>query len=327
MTPLSNSRSLFLITLSFCLLVVSTSASAGVEYQDVELYDTDRNRDVPCRIYTPDILEGVYPVVLFSHGLGGSREVAGYFGEHLAENGYIVVYMQHHGSDREVWREYTGNREEAISALVNSLSQPSNALNRFQDIPFVLDELERLNSEAGWLQGHLDLENIGMAGHSYGAKSTMVAVGEKMGRLQLSFSDDRISAGIVLSPNISRAGVNLDTAYSDVNVPLLHITGTEDRSPLPWQEGIDPIRRTEPYENIDFSDQYLFILESADHMVFSGSGRSEISEIDTDRYLSAVKDAALAFFNAYLKGDNDSLEWLRYEFPLDLSEEDIFSWK
>ena len=38
-------------------------------------------------------------VVLFSHGLGGSREGSAYLGEHWAARGYVVVLLQHPGSD------------------------------------------------------------------------------------------------------------------------------------------------------------------------------------------------------------------------------------
>ena len=39
------------------------------------------------------------PVVLFSHGLGGSREGYGYLGSYWAAHGYVAVHLQHIGSD------------------------------------------------------------------------------------------------------------------------------------------------------------------------------------------------------------------------------------
>src|ERR1700712_4732620 len=56
-------------------------------------HDAARNRDVPVKIYYPKTdagkESGRSPVIIFSHGLGGSREGYSYLGEHWASCGYI----------------------------------------------------------------------------------------------------------------------------------------------------------------------------------------------------------------------------------------------
>ena len=42
--------------------------------------------------------------MLFSHGLGGSREGSAFLGKHWAARGYVVVFLQHPGSDESVWK-------------------------------------------------------------------------------------------------------------------------------------------------------------------------------------------------------------------------------
>ena len=42
------------------------------------------------------------PVIVFSHGLGGSRETYAAYGMHWASYGYVVIFPQHHGSDTAV---------------------------------------------------------------------------------------------------------------------------------------------------------------------------------------------------------------------------------
>jgi predicted dienelactone hydrolase len=44
------------------------------------------------------------PVILFSHGLGGSKENSAYLGNFWAAAGYIAVFMQHKGSDIDIWK-------------------------------------------------------------------------------------------------------------------------------------------------------------------------------------------------------------------------------
>src|SRR3954467_12365816 len=89
-------------------------AASGTEYKAVpqpstveivrfDWMDTNRNRKVPAKIYYPKG-DGPFPVIVFSHGLGGSREGYEYLGRHWASNGYVCVHLQHIGSDDSIWR-------------------------------------------------------------------------------------------------------------------------------------------------------------------------------------------------------------------------------
>ena len=39
-------------------------------------YDARRRRDVPVRIYLPEAVGEIFPVIIFSHGLGASRDLS-----------------------------------------------------------------------------------------------------------------------------------------------------------------------------------------------------------------------------------------------------------
>src|SRR3982074_367685 len=84
------------------------------ESQDFTVRDAARNRDIPVRIYLP-ANEKPEPVVLFSHGLGGSRAGSKFLGEHWAGRGYVAVFIQHPGSDDAVWKEAAP--EQRMAAL------------------------------------------------------------------------------------------------------------------------------------------------------------------------------------------------------------------
>ena len=60
--------------------------------------------DDPIRVYLPAAGTPA-PVVLFSHGLGGSREGNAFMGRHWAQRGYVAVFLQHPGSDDGVWMD------------------------------------------------------------------------------------------------------------------------------------------------------------------------------------------------------------------------------
>ena len=71
----------------------------------LDWHDARRDRDVPVKIYFPKEGAGPFPIVIFSHGLGGSREGYEYLGRHWAGCGYVSVHMQHIGSDDRVWKD------------------------------------------------------------------------------------------------------------------------------------------------------------------------------------------------------------------------------
>jgi len=80
-------------------VVAQTNA---VEIQRTTWHDANRDRDVPVKIYSPKSGNGPFPVIIFSHGLVGSREGYEYLGRHWASRGYVSVHLQHYGSDDDV---------------------------------------------------------------------------------------------------------------------------------------------------------------------------------------------------------------------------------
>jgi predicted dienelactone hydrolase len=200
---------------------------------------------------------------------------------------------------------------------------------RFQDVAFAMGEFARLNAEKA-LTGPLDLSRIGMAGHSYGGVSTMVAAGQRMGPGgQWLFKEPRIRAGVVMSPNVPIQGGDLVPLYRDIDIPLFHITGTRDGNAVPGNPEFDPRQRTIPYRTLTIPDQYLLVLDDADHNAFSGlehGPHAHGPERET-RYTRAVQDGAVLFFDAYLRGNASALWALRNDFQSRLEATDEFEWK
>src|SRR5205809_726495 len=83
----------------------------------LDLNDIQRNRKVPVKIYFPTTAPGPFPVVLFSHGLGGTRDGYAYLGSQWSASAYVVVHLQHIGSDDSVWRGSTRPIESLRSAI------------------------------------------------------------------------------------------------------------------------------------------------------------------------------------------------------------------
>lgn len=229
---------------------------ADVETQLVDWIDTGRDRSLPIKLYLPEG-DGPFPVVIFSHGLGGSREAAPYLGEYWASHGFLGVFVQHPGTDRSLFAGAT-SREEILEDLRSGTRNREMAQARFEDIPFVIDEIERL-AASGALPA--DITRIGMAGHSYGAATTIAVMGRRFGR-QMDFTEPRILAGLTLSPTAPPARLPErmhPRLYDRITRPMLHLTGTEDVAAI--RPEIDPADRTIPFSLIPSGEQYLIVFE------------------------------------------------------------------
>ncbi|QYU66526.1 hypothetical protein J4558_16275 [Leptolyngbya sp. 15MV] len=225
--------------------------------------DAARGREIPVLIRLP-AGAGPRPAVLISHGLGGSREGLGYLGRALAEAGFVVLHLQHPGTDDAVWRQ----AQERSAALAAAVLDVSNALARLLDCRFVLDELPRRSLLAGSpLAGRIDPALFAVAGHSYGAWVVQHLLGQRLpgGDRGLGLPDRRLSAGIALSPSPPR-GLPPRLAFARVSVPILHVTGTRDHG---WIEGATPEDREVPFRAIGAPGQVLAVLEGATHAAFA----------------------------------------------------------
>jgi dienelactone hydrolase len=195
---------------------------------DLIVKDLERRRDIPIRIYLPQAMQ-VAPVVLFSHGLGGSREGNSYLGKHWAARGYVSVFLQHPGSDTAVWRgEAKGHRMQAMHEAASG----QNFLLRVKDVPAVLDQLDHWNKTDGHvLAGRLDLRKVGMSGHSFGAVTTQAVSGQEIERGKALFTDARIAAAVIMSPSSPKRGTP-QAAFGKVSLPWMLMTGTKDTAPI-----------------------------------------------------------------------------------------------
>lgn len=279
--------------------VASAAAPAKPSISYGEWTDPARGgREVPYKLYMP-AGPGPFPLIVHSHGLGGSREGSSYILQALAEAGFAVAALQHPGSDTAI---LAGFRPGEEAGLLGKLA-PDAAANRFGDVPFALDQLTRMNGPGGDLAGKLDISRIGMSGHSFGALTTLVAVGQVLpGAPDGAFREPRIKAAIVYSPNKPRQG-GAHAAFAQIRTPMLHFTGTLDRTALDLEK--TPWERTIPFQEITGADQFLIVLRDGDHGVYTGRRQSMGTPKPTDAsQMRVIVEETLAFWRAYLGGDN-----------------------
>ena len=290
---------------------MAIDAYSHSQVRDLTVHDASRNRDIPVRIYLPAD-EKPEPVILFSHGLGGSRAGSKFLGEHWAARDYIAVFVQHPGSDDAVWKDATPKERMAALRTAASLE---NFLLRVRDVRAVLDELEVWN-KSGPLAGRMDLTKIGMSGHSFGAVTAEAVGGETLPLSGTQLTDPRIKAAVILSPSVPKS-TTAEKAFGAVKIPWLLMTGTKDIAPI---GPADMKSRLAVYPALHGAPKYQAVLNNAEHSAFTDRALPGDHEPRNPNHHRVILALSTAFFDAYLRGNQDAFVWLDGDGPRSVME-------
>jgi len=298
---------------------LSVASGWRAETVDLVVQDAARGREIPLRVYMP-AGEGAAGVVLFSHGLGGSREGNPYLGQHWSGRGYVVVFLQHPGSDESVWKDIPALRR--ISAMRRAANM-ENTLLRLRDVPAVIDQLGRWHESADSpLHGRLDMTRIGMSGHSFGAVTTQGVSGQRPGRGNASFADPRIRAAVIMSPSVPAnrlAGDGPGQAFGAVAIPWMLMTGTKDVAAV----GDATLEsRLAVYPALPPGSKYELVLAGAEHETFGDRVLPARQGRRNPNHHRVILGLSTAFWDAHLGGDAAAKSWLDGSGPSTLLEPD-----
>jgi dienelactone hydrolase len=277
------------------------------------------------KIYSPNAGNAPFPVIIFSHGLGGSRDYYEYLGHHWASHGYVSAHLQHAGSDDAVWRDVPA--QERMRAMRRATLQPRIAIERARDVSFAIDLLEQWNRTNTEFKGRLDLSRIGVAGQSFGAHTTLTIAGQnytpRLGT-RTSLADPRVKAVIPMSAPVPANKSDLDAVYSAIIIPCLHMTGTKDTSPINDTKAEE---RRLPFDHSKNSDQFLMTFQDGDHMIFSGRPRMMGGGDKDTRFHELICESSTLFWDAYLREDANAKARLMNEFKNSLGVNGTFEVK
>jgi predicted dienelactone hydrolase len=251
-----------------------------------------------------------YPVVLFSPGVRSTRFQSLTAIEELVSNGYIVVGMDHPYTSAKVTFPdghavlYSPDPEYPTSAEAYEQNIKGVGI-RVEDSRFVLDTLEAWNVQdpGGLLEGKLDLDHVGIFGHSYGGATTAEALAQ----------DDRFKAGVSLE-----GGFWGDVAHTGLKQPFMYMmTGGTAKMLDPSITNKDKVFYEEFITDLDSamthstSDTYYLTVEPFFHQSFTDLALLAPSlfakEIDPVHSVNITRSYVRAFFDQYLKGQKRQL--------------------
>ena len=119
--------------------------------------------------------------------------------------------------------------------------------------------------------------------------------------------EPRIKSAIAMSPSLPTA-TGATALLRRIQMPMLHLTGTKDNSPV--RPEFKPIERRVPFDSINAPGQYLAIFNDGDHMLFSGHARAfGLSRLEQE-YQPIIQELTLKFLDATLRKDADAEKWL-----------------
>jgi predicted dienelactone hydrolase len=277
----------------------------------------------------PALADAPYPLVVISHGLGGSRY--SYFGmsEHLASQGFVVMAVEHVGTAIRDFAEGTAD--------VGSQNTIMSLYYRPADIVRTIDYADEINAADGLLNGLIDTEHIAVWGHSTGGTTVLQAGGARIdfnalstwcadkesdefalescqflghegelaalygvesaeAALLPSLWDTRVDAIIAAAPGGELHAFGVD-GMAAIQVPTLAMVGTGDAIVSPDYNAYWA------YDQLGSQEKSLVTFENGGHMMFFNCppGWKDFCGYDSVWDLPRVEDLKCHFTTAFLK--------------------------
>ncbi len=245
------------------------------------------------------VRKGRFPLVVFSHGNGGSRNQNTFWCDYLASHGYIIVSADHTGNAR--WTIIDGK------PIVFQASERNNsAKDRPRDVSFLLDQMVLWDKGADKrFAGRIDSDHAAVTGMSFGSYTAHWAADQ----------EPRFKAVIAMS--------GAPPSHTNLTVPSLRLLGTEDRTI--GVAGNAAIRDNHAKHT---GPSFLLELKNGGHFSFTdmfkinkhfGDGVGEGKRRETnepfeftsmEETYKIINSYSVAFLGYYLKGEKEYMSFL-----------------
>ncbi|MEA5501095.1 alpha/beta hydrolase [Limnoraphis robusta Tam1] len=317
-----------------------------VSKQTLSLFDWQRNRQFEADFYLPNAVkekaatQQSTPVIVISHGLASDRSRFEDLARHLASYGFAVAVPQHPGSDYETL-------QKLLAGEATDIFEVNQFIDRPRDISYLLNHLERLNKKQ--LNNQLNLEKVGVWGHSFGGYTALALAGAtidfeklqanctpenkivnpsmflqcralELPQAEYQFRDPRVKAVVVLNP--VNSGLLGELGLSKISIPVMMGASSADLLAPAVLEQI------QSFTWLTTSNRYLVIKRGDSH--FFDVNKSNMSEIPgmggllspgvevTRNYMNAL---SVAFFGAYVTEDLQYKPYLQAAYGQEIGED------
>jgi dienelactone hydrolase len=244
-------------------------------------------RDLLVRVSYPDpSAPGTgdpFPVILFSHGEGASKDEFALLVDHWASHGYVTVQPTHVDSDSLGYKPRSQDREKVLAS-------------RIEDMTFLRDHLDDIAAQSPALSGRIATDKIAVGGHGSGALTALALAGLPLrGVKPEKPSDARVNALLTLNG----AGPSMLTGddWHAVKVPVFAAAGTND----PGQAtagGLASWRwRLGAYELTEGMPRYALSIPGGDHTLGGLIAQAQPGTNPDSEGLAALDALSTAFLD------------------------------
>lgn len=272
-----------------------------------------------------------FPLVIFSHGAFGVRESNFSTYQKLASHGYVVCSIDH------TYHAFVTTQTDGKSIMANqefmnqamSLGMQEDSLEKYEitkgwqklrveDMRFCLNQIKTFALELQDQKGNemnpidevfgmIDIDNIGVMGHSLGGSAAA-----EIGRTEEGIKAVAILDGTMLGEEIGFKDGKEMITNEPYPVPMLNFyngAAYDEIEALDYEYANCIASKSQP-------ESYEIVIENAGHMNFTdlplisptlakllGSG-----EVDERACMVFVNETVLEFFDGYLKGQDIDLD-------------------
>ena len=300
-------------------------------------------KPIEVMVYLPNNLTEPAPIVLIAPGFNSNFNSLLYAAKHLTSHGYGVIGINFPETDSQTVSE--------VLSGFGDIPKANAWLKQSENITTVLDFIdEKLKNNPNW-QGKLDINNVGILGHSLGGYTSLAVGGAKIDWSNLlktceklaetnevilnpaliwqcgttkstppdvNMQDPRIKALIVLSPVTNP--IFSPQSISFLKIPTIIIGGSNDIFAPSLSQQVTA------FSWLPDADNYLVLLQNGTHLSFIQGTENMPQELVGPQPALAhsyLKALSLAFFNAYLKSEDNFKPYLTASAVSSLSQEPL----
>ncbi|AMR28140.1 chlorophyllase [Hymenobacter psoromatis] len=217
---------------------VATAPTPVLSISPVVLPAPGRIVDLQMRISAP-LTGGELPIILLSHGHGGSNHLSSLNGyaplaNFYAAHGFVVIQPTHLSS-------------KSLAGVVDAKSPEAPLFwrSRAEDMKRILDGLDLIEAAVPMLQGRLDRSRIAAVGHSLGGHTVGMLAGMRVmdpnNSKEINMYEPRIKAAVLLGAPGGSEGLAPKVAqlypffkgtdFTEMKTPTLVVAGDKDKNP------------------------------------------------------------------------------------------------
>ena len=264
-----------------------------------------------------------FPLIIFSHGLGGNRTQNTVIIEELTSHGYVVIAIEHaydanisifDNGDVANYRSginYERRNTQEITPEEFWAIRLPQLETRAEDVSYIINQLELGNLPEN-IVNIIDLENIGVFGHSFGGATSIYS----------SYNDHRIDACVNLDGWM--VVVPDEIVDNGINKNFMYLGQEQWDEKLNYQKLDKFVKSNTKSSKILIPNTTHYDFSDAPHMTKVAKLLNKSGKVKSKNLKNILNELIILFFNKNLKNQEIIIDYpmLAKKYEIDLIVEE-----